>query len=157
MMRALLFVLSIQSIPSLCMAAEPTSIGRLFLTPAERGQLDQLREHGEPKKILESEAPTSSIPEPKVPPVEQFTFDGYVTRSSGKNTVWINQVPQNEHEKSQVIHVWQQRSKTPVVSLTPSPGKPLNLKVGQTFDKSTGKIVEVYAPIRPPAQQKAAD
>ena len=133
-------------LPCVCQGAEVAPIGRLFSTPAERAELDRLRQHGEPAKLANDQS-TAAVPVTPAEPVrEQFTLDGFVRRSSGKGTTWINQIPQNEGAVSQNIRVRQQLSKPPAVSILLPSGKRLALKVGQTFDATTGEIIEVLEP-----------
>ena len=133
--------------PTLGLAADTKAVGRLFSTPSERAALDLLRQKTKlgSELILQTE-PT--VPDVPVQPVrEQFTLDGFVRRSSGKNTTWINQMPQTEGETSRGIRVRQQISKAPTVSILLPSGKQLKLKAGQTFDQPTGKVSEVYEPL----------
>lgn len=132
-------------LPCICLGAEVEPIGRLFSTAAERANLDRLRQHGGPATLVDQT--TAIVPVVPAEPVrEQFTLDGFVRRSSGKGTTWINQVPQNEGAVSKNIRVRQQLSKPPAVSIILPSGKRLALKVGQTFSAVTGKVVEVYEP-----------
>ena len=104
-------------------------IGRLFYSPDERAMLDQMRNSNGGK--------TAS-------PTEQFTLNGIVRRSSGRNTTWINQLPQHENEAPQGIAVQQgPASRSSAQLLLPS-GKRINLKAGQTFDATKGKVHENY-------------
>ena len=59
--------------------AATEDLGVLFHTPAERARLDKLR-RGEPS---ESAGPVAAKPE----------VTGYVRRSDGRSTIWINGVP----------------------------------------------------------------
>jgi hypothetical protein len=60
--------------------AEP--LGRLFHSAAERAALDALRkEKSQPAKATQERPPTQQ-PAPRL--------DGYVIRSDGKSTVWVN-------------------------------------------------------------------
>ena len=63
-------------------AAGAVEFGRLFHSVEEREQLDRLR-RGEP-------VGTASLPERPVVPPE---LTGYVKRSDGRNTVWLDGVP----------------------------------------------------------------
>ena len=130
--------------------AEP--IGRLFFTPEQRAVLDKLRAKGIKGASVE-EPPTAAAfpeqpPEPEPPPAP-ITLDGFVRRSSGKSTTWINQVPHNEQEVSQGIRVRQRLSRPPAISIVLPSGKQVNLKAGQSFDRTTGKVSEVYDPAPP--------
>jgi hypothetical protein len=84
--------------------------------------------------------------------VDRFSVDGFVKRSSGKDTTWVNQQPQSVKQSSRNIIVQQQLSKPPLVSITLPTGKRLKLKAGQTVDVESGKIRDVYEPI--PAVEK---
>lgn len=57
--------------------AEP--LGRLFLTPEQRGALDARRKARLPDK-----------PAPVVMEPSTTRLDGYVKRSDGKSTIWVN-------------------------------------------------------------------
>ena len=146
-MRSIFLVLNFFFFFNICVGAEVVPIGRLFSTPAERAKLDRLRQatkRGEAIKLASEQAPPE-IPTMPVEPVhEQFSLDGFVRRSSGKGTTWINQVPQNEGAVARNILVRQQLSKPPAVSILLPSGKRMNLKVGQTFDAVSGRIREVY-------------
>ena len=63
--------------------AEPPPLGTLFHTPEERARLDRLR-RGEPPVI---DSPTAGR-EARTPAVT-----GYVKRSDGRNTVWVDGTP----------------------------------------------------------------
>lgn len=146
-MKSIFLVLNFFFFVNICVGEEVVPIGRLFSTPAERAKLDRLRQatkRGEAIKLV-SEQGLPEIPAISVEPVhEQFSLDGFVRRSSGKGTTWINQVPQNEGAASQNILVRQQLSKPPAVSILLPSGKRMNLKVGQTFDAVSGRVLEVY-------------
>ncbi|MFZ6798668.1 hypothetical protein [Undibacterium sp. Di24W] len=128
--------------------AQGQNLGRLFSTPAERVNLDRLRSQnklGEQPVVETSPAPVTEVPP------QEFTHNGFVKRSNGLETTWINQLPSQDQKKSSNIKVIQQLSKPPAVSVLLSSGKRQELKVGQSFDATTGKIREVYeaAPPRP--------
>ena len=61
--------------------AQTDSLGRLFFTPQERASMNRFR-NGTP---LEAQ--------PVAPTVVPNRVDGFVERSNGKNTVWINGQP----------------------------------------------------------------
>lgn len=109
--------------------AESHKIGRLFFSPEERAMLDRLRQ--------KSGSSTVST-------TEQITLNGIVRRSSGKTTAWINRIPQHENETPQGVAIQQSpTSKSAAILLLPS-GKKVDLKAGQTFDATKGKIREGY-------------
>jgi len=124
-------------------------LGRLFTTPAERAKLDHLRSQNKLGETLD-EAPTA--PTVIEPPQQQFTHNGFVKRSSGTQTTWINQIPSQEQKIPSNIKVKQQLNKHPAVSVLLPSGKRRELKVGQSYDVSSAKVREVYevAPAKRP-------
>ena len=111
-------------------AAEP--LGRLFFTPAQRNTLDAGKQLDRPKTA----GPTVRGP-------RSLTVNGIVTRSDGVSTVWVN-----GHAVG---------GGTSAVNASPSASdpaaarvelrgarNPVRLRVGQSFDRSTGKVVESY-------------
>lgn len=128
-MARLIFLLMIAFLPghAVCAGAEP--LGRLFFSPDERAMLDRMRQ--------KSGGSTVSA-------TEQITLNGIVRRSSGKTTAWINQVPQHENETPQGIAVQQGKTSKPSALLLLPSGRQVQLKAGQTFDTTKGKIREGY-------------
>ena len=120
---------------------ESHKIGRLFFSPDERAMFDRLRQKRGGSTVSAT---------------EQITLNGIVRRSSGKTTAWINQLPQHENETPQGIAVRQgQASKPSALLLLPS-GRQVNLKAGQTFDATKGKVREGYEGTTAPPPQEAA-
>ena len=155
-MRSLFLILSFIFLTSTCVGTEVVPIGRLFSTPAQRANLDRLRQNtkrGEAIKLATEQIPPEAPVMPVEPVHELFSLDGFVRRSSGKGTTWINQVPQNEGAVSQNILVRQQLSKPPAVSILLPSGKRMNLKVGQTYDAVSGRVLEVYESAPPSTVQ----
>jgi hypothetical protein len=75
--------------------ASADSLGRLFFTPQERAHLNRVR-NGTP---LETQPAIVTVPS---------RLDGFVERSSGKNTVWINGRPSSEVSSDinpQLVHI----------------------------------------------------
>ena len=66
-------------------AAAAEELGRLFLTPQQRQDLDRRR--------------ASNRAEEEAPQIKEgpLRLDGHVQRSSGKTTTWINGVPQYDN------------------------------------------------------------
>ncbi|CAN5444360.1 hypothetical protein BH11PSE11_BH11PSE11_30740 [soil metagenome] len=148
------FLLLAVLLPSLSVAADQPPIGRLMFTPAERAALDVLRQKGD-DRVEELLKPAAPILPVEKPPAEQITLDGFVTRSNGSGTTWINGVARQEREVSQGLSVLQQRAKAPVIApvvhIQLSSGKKLSLKPGQTFDAESSKVIEVYEDLPPVA------
>lgn len=75
---------------------------------------------------------------------EQISLNGIVRRSSGKTTVWINQLPQHENETPQGVAMQPGKTSKPSAVLLLPSGKKVDLKAGQTFDAARGKVREGY-------------
>jgi len=104
-------------------AVPQENLGRLFLMPQQRQELDRRRQ----ANIQEAAAVTESL----------VTVNGQVSRSSGRTTVWINGVPQDSARKPH----------DPArVALPGAEGQPsVNLKIGQTLDKVRGEVRDPVA------------
>jgi hypothetical protein len=99
-------------------AAAAENLGRLFLTPQQRQDLDRRRQ--------------ANIREAAVVVENLVTATGQVSRSSGKTTVWLNGVPQASSRKP---------PDPARVTLPGGEGEPsVSLKIGQTLDKVRGVI-----------------
>lgn len=110
--------------------ARADNLGRLFYQPQERAALDAQRS--------QSAAPGQVS--------ETVTVNGLVTRSSGKSTVWINGVPQQEGEGGAVEVLHRQGAGGKVTLRHPGKDKAVDLRVGQTLESGNGKVREVYEP-----------
>jgi hypothetical protein len=123
-------------------AAEP--LGRLFFTPAQRNTLDAGKQLATSRKAAPSGPPAA-------------TLNGVVTRSDGESTIWVN-----GHAVS--------GNGTPAVNASASASdpaaarvelrgarNPVRLKVGQRFDRSTGKVKESYESATVDTKQSVAD
>lgn len=123
-------------------------LGRLFMTPVERSNLDYLRKSSKPpEKILPAgeEGQAAEVTEDAAvalpPPV--VTVQGFVKRSDGKGTVWVNHLPVQEKTTTGDFAVGKlaPRGNRIEVKLK-GESKSLNLKPGQTYDASSGEVVE---------------
>lgn len=126
--------------------AKSQSLGRLFTTVEERAALEKKREKYKPgERIAEEKTEPAQLIEEQTP--ANVTLNGFVKRSSGKNTTWINQEPIEVQTTSQNIKVQQQPLKQPLMSVTSSTGKRYQLKAGQTIEGGSGKVKEVFEPV----------
>ncbi|PIF12786.1 hypothetical protein [Janthinobacterium sp. 13] len=114
------------------LTAQAQPLGRLFLSPQQRAQLDAQR-HGPPPPDPALAAPAPPPPAPPAPPVE---LNGVVQRSSGRSTVWLNQEAQNEP------HNRLARDKPGTLTLRLSNGQAVLLKPGQRYDPASGTVTE---------------
>jgi len=111
----------------LCLAAPAAAtaeeLGRLFLTPQQRQDLDRRRATN---RAEEEAPPQIKIREGPV------TLEGHVQRSSGRTTTWINGVPQYDSHAS----------RDPArVTVVPNEGEPgVSLKVGQIYERMSGTV-----------------
>ncbi len=136
------------SILSLVFYSQPIlaadSLGRLFTSPAERSNLDQLRQTK--KKLIAPtivDAPTDTEVSPVVLP-EAVNLQGYVKRNDGKDgTVWVNDqaLQENSHNQDVAVGKLSEGSNRVPIKLTGN-GKYLNLKAGQVYDPETGRVRE---------------
>jgi len=113
-------------------AAQSQEVGRLFFTPDQRANLDQRRKARVPDKPA---AATVAAPVTRV--------DGYVTRSAGPSTVWINgeSVPENAPEAPR-IGSGRDPSGSVSISVGES-GKRVRLKPGESLDRGNGEVHDV--------------
>jgi hypothetical protein len=125
------------------LAAE--SIGRLFTSPAERSNLDHLRQSK--KKLIAPtvvDAPVDTLEATPVVLPNAVNLQGYVKRNDGKQgTVWVNDQAMQENSRNQDVAVGSLREDSNRVPLKLSGnGRQLNLKAGQVYDPETGRVRE---------------
>jgi hypothetical protein len=109
--------------PSTCLAQE---VGRLFFTPDQRAALDARRKARVPDKpaAVVVASPTTRV-------------DGYVQRSGGNSTVWVNgePLPEGTADAPRV---------GPRVSIPLGEGgRRAGLKPGEVLDRGTGEVRDV--------------
>lgn len=76
--------------------ADCAELGRLFFTPQERSAMDHRRYAPGPEAKVEAAPALAPGPvKPSAPNV--VTLEGYVSRSDGHSTTWVNGVPRNDH------------------------------------------------------------
>jgi len=134
---ALTFILFSQ----LTVAAEP--IGRLFTTPAERSNLDTLRQTRKLNTPIKVESPEEAEPATIVLP-NAINLQGYVKRNDGKQgTVWVNNqaLQENSGNKDVIVGKLPEDSNRVPIKL-PANGKRLSLKAGQVYDPENNRVHE---------------
>ena len=114
-------------------AAAAQELGRLFFTPEQRAELDARRKARVPDKpaAVLIESPST-------------TLDGYVKRSDGKSTVWLNGEPVTEGadaRRAQVIPSREDPSRAAIE--VGEGGRRVPLKVGESLDRGTGEVNDV--------------
>lgn len=126
---AVLSALVVTSVPCASAFAEE-ALGRLFFTPERRQTLDRQRQFNIQEKQEIPEEPT-------------FTIDGVVTRSSGKRTVWVNGVAQNDNETPSGVEVLPGKRQPGVVTIQSANTPGGNAKVGDTVNRTTGEAADL--------------
>jgi len=119
-------------------------IGRLFFTPEQRAALDARRKARVPDKAAAVVAsPTTRL-------------DGFVKRSGGPSTVWINgeSLPDNAPEAPNIDT---SRDASGSVSISVGEGgRRVRLKAGEALDRGNGEVKDVIGDgeirVRRPAQ-----
>lgn len=126
-------------------------LGRLFLTPAERAAVDRIR-YAAPVPAVEvteqasDGAAQAADDAAAAPPGPAVTLDGYVRRSAGPPTVWVNGTDSyrgnfaEQGVDARGLEVDAARVRLPRRGVD----APLHLKPGQTFDPETARISEAY-------------
>lgn len=123
MKRALLLLIGTLA----CASAPAQELGRLFFTPEERIALDARRRARVPDKPAAT--PSAAAPITRV--------DGYVRRSAGPSTVWVNGAPADDVSPG---------SDARVAIPSGDPRRAIRLKPGQTLDRGTGEVHDVLGP-----------
>jgi hypothetical protein len=107
--------------------AQSQEIGRLFFTPDQRAALDARRRARVPDKP--SVSPVVASPTTRL--------DGYVRRSQGPSTVWVNGNTVDEASPGS-----DSRVSVPVGD----GGARVPLRPGETLDRGTGEVRDVLGP-----------
>jgi hypothetical protein len=98
--------------------AAPERLGRLFLTPQQREDLDRRRQLNIQEAVVSNEG--------------ALTVNGQVARSGGKTTTWVNGVPEND------AYPPAESARLPLEPGDSQTG--VQLKIGESFDKSRGEV-----------------
>ncbi|MDC8759873.1 hypothetical protein [Janthinobacterium fluminis] len=125
---------------ALCLAAPAgaAELGRLFASPAERAELNAKRDGQAGAAATDAAAPAvaaAAAPPPPPPPPLPTELNGVVRRSSGKSTVWLNQMPQTEPHN---------RLDDATLSLPLSSGRTVILKPGQSYTPGEASVRDLH-------------
>lgn len=111
--------------------AAAQELGRLFFTPEQRAALDARRAARLPDKpAAVAESPTTRV-------------DGYVKRSSGKSTVWVDGEALPDGLQLEGLRVQRGNDPTRVTVTIGEDGRRIEMRVGETLDRSTGEVKDV--------------
>lgn len=130
-------------------AAPDADFGRLFSTAQERSRLDSLRQNRSLQTTrLQNTSPlaptAAELPEP-------VTLQGYVKRSDGATTLWINNQPVQENSALDQVEIGRlsrnksaERNGSDGLNIRiPATGKHVRLKAGQVYAPETDQVVEL--------------
>lgn len=130
--------------------ASGAELGRLFLSPAERAAIDSARQgvvraRAMPAAVTadDNEMATAAVLEA---PAAAVTVNGYIARSAGAATVWINGRDGAPGKLSAPARDGQRVN----VPLKGNGGQ-VALKPGQSFDPASRQVSDAYQQQRPPA------
>ena len=114
--------------------AAAQQLGRLFFTPEQRAELDARRKARVPDKpaVTATESPRTRL-------------DGYVKRSNGESTVWLNgqPVPAGNGPREAQIHSSRNQADTVTVEAGEGNKRRVPLRVGETLERDTGEVKDV--------------
>jgi len=127
-MRALLLLSLLLAAPAL----RAQELGRLFFTPEQRSALDARRKARVPDKPAAAAvvSPTTRL-------------DGYVKRSEGPSTVWVNGDPLLETSPEAPRIGATQRDDGRVSVTVGESGARVGLRPGETLDRGSGEVRDV--------------
>lgn len=111
-------------------ASAEEALGRLFFTPERRQALDRQRQLNVQEKN-------------EVPDDPMLTINGVVSRSSGKRTVWINGMAQNERDTQSGITVTQNPKEPGKLILQAEESPAGKARVGDTVNRNTGESTDL--------------
>lgn len=103
-------------------------LGRLFFDPQQRAELERLRL--QPPRVTPPPRQIVDAPVVARQPPKDVTLNGYITRSGGRSTVWINDQPTNAG------HAMATSAPLPVPF--GEAGRRVEIKVGQSFSEEGG-------------------
>ncbi len=110
-----------------CQTLQAQELGRLFFTPEQRDALDARRR----ARVPDKPAPTPAF----VSPVTRL--DGYVRRSDGRSTVWVN---------GDTLDDARPQADGRVAVPVGEGGARARLKPGEALDRSSGEVTDILGP-----------
>lgn len=139
--------LCVAILPGLLFASQSSwaqDVGRLFLTPAERAYLEQLRIRSlqpqpvEPEPELEPQAPVVE-PEKLI-----YSHGGTLRRSDGSFTIWLNNQAYRQNELPNNVRLLRPYTQGRLIIRDPDNGREYEVKPGQVLDLDSGRLLESY-------------
>ena len=116
-------------------AAAAQELGRLFFTPQQRTELDARRK----ARVPDKPAVVTTVESPRT------RLDGYVKRSDGESTVWLNGAPVPAGDGPGEARIRSSRNRPDTVTVEAGEGskRRIPLRVGETLERDTGKVRDV--------------
>lgn len=128
------------------------TLGRLFTSPDERKQLDELRTNQDSSETFVPVVPTSN---PTVTTTaDELRFSGFIKRADGSYAIWVNGQSNLSNQDSQIEQA--QFLMSPEATLT-AKGQEATMKPGQIWSLESNTIREGYYRDRIQAQSKSAE
>lgn len=122
--------------------------GRLFTTPKQRQQLDEIRK-ARTNIVIEIKDEELAIDQDTIIEVsntEELQVKGLVYRSDGKNTAWINDT--NSYEGNMVSDYFgvdsSQIEENEITIEMPLNQRSIKMKVGQSYDPALEQIRDIF-------------
>ena len=142
-----LCALLIMAVPAIAVA----DVGRLFFTPSERTAVEEARRVEEAGPVHEFAEPEPEITLELFEVAAQelkptITIDGYVRRSNGRATLWVN--GENSYDGDLSASRIDPRTASVIgaeIRLTPiDEDTPIRLKPGQSYDPNSMTTTDAY-------------
>ena len=107
-------------------------LGRLFFTPEQRAALDARRAARLPDRPVSvvAASPTTRL-------------DGYVKRSGGKSTVWVDGEAVPEGTQPEGLRLRRGDDPSRVTVIVGEDGRRVDLRIGQTLDRGSGEVKDL--------------
>lgn len=136
--------LALLALPHAALAELPNdTIGRLFLSPAERAKIEQTRGKEIAADITFGETDPGEAAKPSD---EAVALNGLVRRADGNDIVWVNGQIIGDRLGSLAeikVHKGPDANNNVVLESTGIP-RPVRLKPGQAWDRTTNRAVDCY-------------
>lgn len=120
--------------------------GRLFSRPNERSNLDVMRQNQKLKVVAPEPVDSGTEAPAPIALPDPITLQGYVKRSDGTSTVWINNQPVQEGSTVNNVNIGRLNESAKQGTLDvkiPANGKHIRLKAGQVYEPETNQIKEL--------------
>jgi hypothetical protein len=133
-----------------CMTSTGAELGQLFFSVEERAAFEAARQAAAAPPVVASEEPEPDVlPEIIIDePIElrpNITVDGYVRRSHGGATLWVN--GENNYDGNLAashIDPLSAKVRGSAIELQPLDEAPIMLKPGQSYDPNSRTTVDAY-------------